>query len=377
MALFSRRANVAAVSPQPEVTVAAAAGTYTGNGSGENSIGHYYSYIQGDLRNKCMQTGTISRGRDLLASVVGSTGLEMYKCYWDDTKKEMVEEEIAPRSWLKQPDPQLSYSAAMSWLLDDLLFFGRGFWWISSRTADGFPASFTRLPAAMVNTLDMTGPVFAFGTSKQIYFQGAEIPWEDVIQFISPIQGIIYQSPQIVETALKLQANRLLNANTSIPSGILKQSSGEPLDAASLGQLAESFNQARLNNQVAALNQYVDYIETKSDPSKMLLMEAAEFQAKELARLCNIPFFLAGLDVGAYSYNSNKGAREDLYVFGARPYMQCIQETLSMNNVLPNGTYVRFDIDDYLAEAIGEEEGDISEMPDMTTPNQTPMGEMQ
>jgi hypothetical protein len=377
MALFSRRANVAAVSPQPEVTVAAAAGTYTGNGSGENSIGHYYSYIQGDLRNKCMQTGTISRGRDLLASVVGSTGLEMYKCYWDDTKKEMVEEEIAPRSWLKQPDPQLSYSAAMSWLLDDLLFFGRAFWWISSRTADGFPASFTRLPAAMVNTLDMTGPVFAFGTSKQIYFQGAEIPWEDVIQFISPIQGIIYQSPQIVETALKLQANRLLNANTSIPSGILKQSSGEPLDAASLGQLAESFNQARLNNQVAALNQYVDYIETKSDPSKMLLMEAAEFQAKELARLCNIPFFLAGLDVGAYSYNSNKGAREDLYVFGARPYMQCIQETLSMNNVLPNGTYVRFDIDDYLAEAIGEEEGDISEMPDMTTPNQTPTGEMQ
>jgi len=377
MALFSRRANVAAVSPQPEVTVAAAAGTYTGNGSGENSIGHYYSYIQGDLRNKCMQTGTISRGRDLLASVVGSTGLEMYKCYWDDTKKEMVEEEIAPRSWLKQPDPQLSYSAAMSWLLDDLLFFGRAFWWISSRTADGFPASFTRLPAAMVNTLDMTGPVFAFGTSKQIYFQGAEIPWEDVIQFISPIQGIIYQSPQIVETALKLQANRLLNANTSIPSGILKQSSGEPLDAASLGQLAESFNQARLNNQVAALNQYVDYIETKSDPSKMLLMEAAEFQAKELARLCNIPFFLAGLDVGAYSYNSNKGAREDLYVFGARPYMQCIQETLSMNNVLPNGTYVRFDIDDYLAEAIGEEESDISEMPDMTTPNQTPTGEMQ
>ena len=376
MAIFSRRANVAAVSPQPEVTVAAAAGTYTGNGSGETSIGQYYSYIQGDLRNKCMQTGTISRVRDLLASVVGSTSLEMYKCYWDDVKKEMVEEEIEPKAWLKQPDPQLSYSAAMSWLLDDLLFFGRAFWWVSSRNSNGLPASFTRLPAAMVNTLDMTGPVFAFGTSKQIYFQGAEIPYEDVIQFISPIQGIIYQSPQIVETALKLQANRLLNANTSIPSGILKQSSGEPLDAASLGQLAESFNQARLNNQVAALNQYVDYIETKSDPSKMLLMEAAEFQAKELARLCNIPFFLAGLDVGAYSYNSNKGAREDLYVFGARPYMQCIQETLSMNNVLEKGVYVRFDVDDYLSEMLGEEEGDISEMPDITTPTTQP-GAMQ
>jgi hypothetical protein len=370
MALFSRRANVAAISPHPEVKVAAAAGTYTGNGSGENSIGHYYSYIQGDLRNKCMQIGTISRGRDLLASVVGSTQLEMYKCYWDDVNKEMIEEEIAPRAWLQQPDPQLSYSASMSWLLDDLLFFGRAFWWVSSRTADGFPASFTRLPAAMVNTLDMTGPVFAFGTSKQIYFQGAEIPWEDVIQFISPIQGIIFQSPQIVQTALQLQQSVLRNSASSIPSGILKQSSGEPLDAASLGTLAESFNQARLNNQVAALNQYVDYIETKSDPSKMMLMEAMVEQSKEAARLCNIPFFLAGLDVGAYSYNSNKGAREDLFVFGARPYMQCIQETLSMNNVLPNGTKVRFSVDDYLAEFISEEEQDAPEMPEMKNPRQ-------
>jgi phage portal protein BeeE len=258
----------------------------------------------------------------------------------------------------------------MSWLLDDLLFFGRAFWWVSSRTADGFPASFTRLPAAMVNTLDMTGPVFAFGTSKQIYFQGAEIPWEDVIQFISPIQGIIFQSPQIVQTALQLQQSVLRNSASSIPSGILKQSSGEPLDAASLGQLAESFNQARLNNQVAALNQYVDYIETKSDPSKMMLMEAMVEQSKEAARLCNIPFFLAGLDVGAYSYNSNKGAREDLFVFGARPYMQCIQETLSMNNVLPNGTKVRFSVDDYLAEFISEEEQDAPEMPEMKTPRQ-------
>lgn len=376
MALFSRRAKVAAISPHPEVKIAAAAGTYSTQGAGVSTIGKYYSYIEGDARNKCMQIGTISRGRDLLASVVGSTPLEMYKCYWDDTKKEMVEEEIAPRSWLKQPDPQLTYSSAMSWLLDDLLFFGRAFWWVSSRTADGFPASFTRLPAAMVNTLDMTGPVFAFGTSKQIYFQGAEIPYEDVIQFISPIQGIIYQSPQIVQTALQLQQSVLRNSQSSIPSGILKQSSGEPLDAASLGQLAESFNQARLNNQVAALNQYVDYIETKSDPSKMMLMEAMVEQSKEAARLCNIPFFLAGLDVGAYSYNSNKGAREDLYVFGARPYMQCIQETLSMNNVLPNGTYVRFDIDDYLAEAIGEEEADISEMPETETPTTQP-GEMQ
>jgi hypothetical protein len=37
---------------------------------------------------------------------------------------------------------------------------------------------------------------------------------------------------------------------------------------------------------------------------------------------------------------------------------------------------VRFDVDDYLSEMLGEEEGDISEMPDTTTPTTQP-GAMQ
>jgi hypothetical protein len=362
---FFNRVTKAAISPQDDSPIKAAAGgtymNYGSNAAGEASIGHYYSYISGDARNKAMGVSTISRSRDLLASVVACTPLEMYTLRWNEITMDEEEIEIAPRSWLKQPDPQLTYSAFMAWLFDDLFFFGRAFLWISSRTADGYPASFTRLPAAMVNTLDMVGPVFAYGTSKQIFFQGAEIPYEDVCQFISPIQGILYQSPQIVATSLALEAARLRNASSSIPAGILRQNGGEALDAAGLAELSASFNAARMSNQTAALNQYVEWVPTHTDPSKMLLSEAADFQAKEAARLCNVPFFLAGLDIGSYSYTSNQGAREDLYVFGARAYMNCIQETLSM--YLPKGTYVRFDIDDYLSEILETEENDIDEMP--------------
>ena len=100
----------------------------------------------------------------------------------------------------------------------------------------------------------------------------------------------------------------------------------------------------------------------------MLLSEAADFQAKEAARLCNTPFFLCGLDIGSYAYSSNQGAREDLYVFGARSYMNCIAETLSMQ--LPKGTSVRFDIDDYLSEILETEEDDMDDMPMPTNQNQ-------
>jgi phage portal protein BeeE len=374
MAIFKTKVTKAAISPQDTTPINAAAGGtyYQGNGSGEQSIGEYYSYIQGDMRNRAMRVPTINRARDLIASVVGNTPMKMYRKRWDETEGEMIEEPIAPRSWLSQPDPQLTYATFWSWVFDDLFFFGRCFLWCSSRTSDGMPASFTRLPAAMVNTLDMTGPVFAFGKSDQIYFQGAQIPTEDVIQIIGANQGIIFQSPQVIATSLALEDARLRNSSSAMPAGVLKQTSGEPLDAQSLSELAQQFELARKSNQVAAINQYVDWQPTDVDASKMLLSEAAEFQSKEAARMCNIPFFLNGNSVGSYSYQSNQGARQDLYVFAARSYMSVIEQTMSMNSILPHGTCVKFDIDEYLAEIVdGVEEGDYSETPD-TMPTMNP-----
>jgi hypothetical protein len=370
MAIFKTKVTKAAISPQETAPITAAAGGtyYTGNGSGEQSIGEYYSYIQGDLRNRAMRVPTINRARDLIASVIGNTPMKMYRKRWDEVEGEMVEESIAPRSWIAQPDPQLTYATFWSWVFDDLFFFGRAFLWCSSRTSDGMPNSYTRLPAAMVNTLDMTGPVFAFGKSDQIYFQGAQIPTDDVIQIIGANQGIIYQSPQVIATSLALEDARLRNSSSALPAGVLRQTSGEPLSGQELSELAQSFEQARKSNQIAAINQFVEWQPTDVDASKMLLSDAAEFQSKEAARMCNIPFFLNGNSVGSYSYQSNQGARQDLYVFAARSYMSVIEQTMSMNSVLPHGTCVKFDVDEYLAEIVdGSEEMPYAEetMPTM------------
>jgi hypothetical protein len=279
----------------------------------------------------------------------------MYKETWDSVEKDLVSEEIAPRSWLRQPDPTIPYATFMAWLFDDLFFFGRAFLFINSRTADGFPNSFQRLPAAMVNTRDQAGPVW-FAPSNEVYFQGGQIDSANLVQFISPIQGIIYQSEKMVQTALRLEAARYRNASSTIPAGTLKITGGEPLTQQEMADLAATFNSARENNQTAALSQDVDYIETKANPANMMLMEAANYQALEACRITNIPPYLAGIDIGSYQYSSGKDSREQLYLFAARLYMDCIAQTLSMNNVLPIGTYCRFDIDDYLSEIIETEE---------------------
>jgi organic radical activating enzyme len=308
-------------------------------------IGQYYSYIEGPARNRAMSVPTISRARDLMASVISCMNLKMYTEIWNGNEMEKVP--LAPRTWLRRIDPSVPNSFTLAWLLDDLFFFGRSFLYVTARTADNFPTAFTRIPAAMIQTLDQSGPVW-FAPSKQIMFQGAELNPDDVIQFLSPIQGIIYMSEQAVATALKLEAARYRNASSAIPAGVLRQTGGEPLSAQELADLAAAFNAARETNQTAALNEFVTYTETLTSPDKMLLIDSAEFQAMEMARLCNIPPYLAGISVGSYSYQSSAESRMDLWTFGVRAYADCIAGTLSQNNVLPNGTYVEFDVEQYL-----------------------------
>jgi hypothetical protein len=327
MAIFNKTKK-AAISPAPTVAAAVAGGFspgYSSSNVGVNMIGQYYTYREGEQRNLAVSVPTLNRALDIFKSVIGSMPLRMYNEVWDETEKEMTKVYIAPRSWLRRPDPTVSAQFLLSWTLDDLMMFGRAFWYITSRTADGYPATFTRLPAGSIDPANL-------------------------VQFLSPSQGIIYSSQSAIETALKLEAARNRNASSSIPAGVLKQTGGEPLSAQELADLASAFNAARATNQTAALNEYLTYTETNSTPDKMLLIEASQYQALEMARVANVPPYLVGVATGAYSYQSSQQARADAYLFGVKLYADAIAGALSMDNVLPRGTYVEFDADEYLEE---------------------------
>jgi phage portal protein BeeE len=346
MAIFSRTKQAAISTHVGEPAVAGSA--YSNGVAGAGMIGNYYAYTEGFDRNRAVAVPAINRANSLFKSVIGSMPLKMYNEMWNGDEMEKVY--IAPRSWIRRPDPQLPYQHIMAWTLDDLLFYGRAFWYITSRTADGYPASFTRLPAGAVNTLDQSGPVF-FAPSKQVFFAGGELDPNNLVQILSPEQGIIYSAPGAIETALKLEAARNRNASSSIPAGILRQTeNSEPLSAQELSDLAAQFNAARATNQTAALNQYLTYTETAATPDKMLLIEAANYQALECARLANVPPYLVGVSTGSYSYQSSQQARADLFIFGVKLYAEAISGALSMDNILPRGTYVEFDADEYLTE---------------------------
>jgi hypothetical protein len=171
MAIFTKK-------PEPTKVVKAAAGS----NAGASQIGNFFAYSDGVLRSRFMQVPTISRSRDLMASLIGCLPLVMYKTMWNGDEMEKVPE--APRSWLRRIDKGVTNNFILSWTFDDLFFYGRAFWYITERDASGYPSAFTRLPAAIVTTQDQAqGTGVWFGPSKQILFQGLPIRWKIACSF--------------------------------------------------------------------------------------------------------------------------------------------------------------------------------------------------
>ena len=296
-----------------------------------------------------MTLPVIVRGRDLICDTIAGLKLEMYREMWNGESMEEVP--LAPRSWLSRIDQSVPNQFIISWTIDDLIFEGRSFWLIESRSADGFPMSFTRLPAAMVQTLDQQGEVY-FGPSKQVIFNGVQLDPRDLIQFISPMQSLNTTGARAVEIALRIEESRLRASQSVLPSGYLKQTGGEPLSSQELSDLAAQFNLARTSgNQTAALNEFLTYEATTATPDKMLMIESADYSARDLGRILGVPSYLLSVSIGAYSYQSSQQSRIDLWTYACKALADCITETLSSDNVLPHGTMVRFDTEPFLAEA--------------------------
>jgi PAS domain-containing protein len=359
MALFNRKTET--VSPAPAIVAAA------GSNVGASQIGNFISYSASEMRARAMSLPTVTRSRDLICGTIGNLKLEMYREVWSENEREMSEIDLAPRSWIGRIDKSVTNNFILSWTADDLLFTGRAFWWVVERSADGYPLNFTRLPSNMVQTLDQQGGIF-YGPSNQIQFNGMPLDSRDVIQFLSPIEGLNFTSRRAIETALRIEEARVRNASSSIPAGVLKITEGEPMSAEDLQQLAAQFNLARMTNQTAVISQGLTYTETSATPDRMLLIDSADYSAKDLSRAMGVPPYLVGVSTGSYSYQNASQSRIDLVTFGCLPLMNCIAETLSSDNVLPRGTKVRFDTSEFLAEDYMG--GDVEEIEPMDSPDE-------
>jgi hypothetical protein len=339
MAIFTRK-NQASFASAP---LKAAAGS--------SFVGQFLNYSAATDELRALSIPTVSRSRDLLASIVGALELRHYTKQWTGERYERVY--LPLEEWMETPDPKVTRSFFYANIMSDLLFHGRAFAYITSRYENsGLPGSFTWLPNANITTPNQVGPQF-FGQADVIQFNGANLDPRNVVQFISPIEGILNIGARAINTSLYLDAFADKLSRLETVPGYLQQVEGEDLSGEELGDLAKSWAEMRkTGNAIGALSRQVVFKEFSQSPASVVA-EQRKYQALELARLLSVPAYLvsAPTEGESMTYSNAQGARADLYLFGARLYLDVIQQTLSSAQILPANRFVEFDIESYLNDA--------------------------
>lgn len=297
-------------------------------------------------RTAAMSLPTISRCRDLIVSAVSALPFTAWTV--DLTATPAVDRQTPPPSWSTRPDPNRTRQWLLAWTVDDLLFYERAHWLITSRvaaTSGSWPATFRRVPPGSLEPSNDGKTV----TVDDEYGRAA-YPAGDVVEFLSPIEGLLSNGARAISIALQLDAAADRFASCEVPNGVLEEQEGsEDLTDDELYEMAARFADARRLNTTAAVNKYVRYREIPVDASAMQLVEGREYQALELSRLGNVPPYLAGAPAGTgMTYLNGQQSRQDLIDFGAAPFIGCLEQTLSGPNVTPRGTAIRLDLNAWL-----------------------------
>ena len=330
--------------------------------AGVSQIGQFNYYLNGNDEVRALSVPTVSRARDLIAGMVGALELRHYTKQWTGERYENIY--LPLDQWMERPDPKVSRSFFYVNIFSDLYFYGIAYAYISSRYSDGKPATFTWLPAASVSSNDQSGFIQYFGPQKELMFNGQFIETSNVLQFISPIPGILKIGTRAINTSIYLDAAADRYAQLETVPGYLQQVSGEDLSGEDLGDLASAWALARKKNAIGALSSQVQFKEFSQNPQEVI-SDQRKYQALEMARLCNVPAYLvsAPTEGASMTYQNAEQARQDLYLFGARVYLDCIEQTLSSDQVLPRNRFVEFDVENYLgvADTASQVMQDISE----------------
>ena len=290
-------------------------------------------------RASAMSVPAVARARNIICGTIGSLPLEQYN--------RITGAHIEPLRVINQPDPRVSGFVVYNWLAEDIWLYGVGFGLVLDAYAeDGRVRSWTRIDPKRVN------PKYNLAMNE---IDGYEVDGRlapiagvgSVIRFDGADEGLINRAGRTVLAAIELEKAALSYAKEPVPSMVLK-SNGTNLTSERIAKLLEAWRNSRATRSTAFLNADVEMQSVGFDPKSLQLVEGRQYVALEIARACGIPAYFLSAESTSMTYSNATSERRSLVDFSLRPILAAIESRLSLPDICPSTSQIRFDLDDFL-----------------------------
>jgi HK97 family phage portal protein len=304
---------------------------------GEN-LNSLYNYIQPRIsRNAAMSVPSVARARNLIAGVISGLPLNLYR--------KSTGEEIGNPVWVDQPSINQPRSVTLAWTIDSLIMYGVSYWEVTEVfEEDQRPRRFEWVPNVKVTfETDLYNNKII-----QYYVDGVARPqWGvgSLITFQGFDEGILERGSETIQAAIDLRKAAVVAASTPMPSGVIRNSCAD-LDPKEVAGLLAAWKTARQNRATAYLTSTLEYQPTSFSPKDMMYDSAQQFLSTEISRLMNVPAYMLSAEANqSMTYANVLDERKQFYAMTLLPYINAIQDRLSMDDITNRSNAVRFDVD--------------------------------
>ena len=314
------------------------AGMYSYNSGLSN-----YGYGVAIDRNMALQVASVSRCRNLIAGVISSIDLGLYK--------KSTGKKLESPLWLDQMDIRQPLSVTLAYLVDALLFYGVGYLKVQSIYFDDQrPSGFEFVPNTRV-----TVTTNKYGDEVEYYsVNGERVPMSGIgslVTFQSLLPGVLQTGGRTIQAALDIQKAAAVAAATPMATTILKNT-GADLPEAQIQGLLAAWKAARNNRSTAYLTSTLEAQNIGFSPKDMTYNESSQYLSTEIARLMNCPAFMISSDMNnSMTYQNILDARKEFLAYSLQPFISAIENRLSMDDLTAHGNVVRFAIDETFLRA--------------------------
>ncbi len=304
-------------------------------------------------RNFALQVSSVARCRNLVAGVISSIDLGLYK--------KSTGEKLGSPVWLEQPDQRQPRSVTIAATVDSLMFYAVAYWRVTSLYADdGRPSGFE-----WVANNRVTYTTNKYGTEVKDYFvDGQLVPMAGIgslVTFQSLLPGVLQSASTTIKAAWDVQKAAAVSAATPMATTILKNN-GADLPESQIQGILAGWNSARRNRSTAYLTSTLTAENIGFSPKEMGYVDFSQYLATEISRAMNVPSYLISADMNnSMTYQNILDGRKEFVAYSLQPYISAIEDRLSMNDITNSSNQVRFAVDDTFLRVDAKDRLDIIE----------------